>query len=88
MKTQVIIQVFRTCTDTRISGKGLPTGMKAFIEGSGYKNGYKIYMDNNTRSCQCYIKIKGKKYHLINDLSFGFFSPYRLINLVGWYIEK
>lgn len=87
MKQLLIISEFEACTDLRIRGSNLSTGMKAFFfHVNGKSQGYKIYMTNNTTSISLYIKFKGVNHYLQNDLLVGLLSPYRLLNLVDWFV--
>lgn len=86
-KKTVLIQVFDNCTDLRVTGSNLDTGMKAFFHVKGKNQGYKIYMSNNGSSISCYIKQKGINHSLQNDLMIGSMSPYKLTQLVDWYVN-
>ena len=84
-KKIVLIQIFASCTDLRITGSNLDTGMKAFFHVNGKNQGYKVYMTNTGKSIQCYIKQKGKNKILLNDNMVGSMSPNKLTQLVDWY---
>lgn len=86
-KKIVLIQTFDSCTDLRITGNNLNTGKKAFFHVKGRNQGYKIYMNNNGKSIDLYIKQKGKNVHLKNDSMVGSLSPHKLDQLVDWYVE-
>lgn len=86
-KKIVLIQIFDSCTDLRITGSNLDTGMKAFFHVKGRNQGYKIYMSNTGKSIHCYIKQKGKNVILKNDLMVGSMTPRKLTKLVDWYVE-
>jgi hypothetical protein len=84
-KQIVLIETFGNCTDLRVIGSNLDTGMKAFFHVRGKNQGYKIYMTNSGNSVECYIKQKGINKMLCNDSMMGMMSPYNLINLTDWY---
>lgn len=86
-KTIVLVQIFESCPDLRITGSNIDTGMKAFFHVKGRNQGYKIYMTNTGKSVDCYIKQKGKNVTLQNDLMVGSMTPRKLTQLVDWYVE-
>lgn len=87
VKKIVLIQIFESCPDLRMTGSNIYTGRKAFFHVNGRNQGYKIYMTNTGKSVDCYIKQNGRNVSLKNDALIGSMSPYRLENLVDWYIE-
>lgn len=87
VKKDVLVQVFESCPDLRITGSNLYTGMKAFFHVKGRNQGYKIYMTNTEKSFSFYIKQKGKNVILKNHDIVGTLYPNKLIKFSGWYVE-
>ncbi len=82
-----VLNITRTFSgeDLRITGSKLQTGCSVKLS-----NGktYKVYMTNNTKCCQCYIMLKGKRTLLLNDQVCGDVVPNRLIQYMGWYLAS